>query len=576
MDTRAQSPAATSPLEAPQEQPEADVAAHPLVVAEERYGQQDRNNAVDSLYDEDFLLHLEPHLPDSSYPFYGTGAAQGQPQQLFQSRPFGSLNNDSYSTQARPYSTVDENFDYMRDHIEIEVVPLSFDQFSGRSFLNHFGDPWVPLPRASQETTGTEHYRTWATSRLDPSWSTCTSVPSEHDHANSVTSAPSSSSGFWSLSSRDHASSVPSAPSSAAGFSILHDQDRSISITEQRKRNTDKTLMRPFSDSFWPIATKPYGETVHLSTGTTEPTSNVPSATRQACEQYCYEACTKACSTIQSRGASVGRLLCTWGCGFSTDSRESWERHEEKRQPQHIYYCAQCLSFPADKTRRPYMHHRKDKFLEHARRMHRGTDPIKLRTLSYVDTYQGPFVRSCFFSHSVDHSSCAHVFSSWKERNDHHIAHFDDQIPGGPWYLNVSSTRRRLSQFLKEFATGSSSPGFREIESPATSKCWCGKMFQNLTEFKHHQRYHGPGPRPHRCKICDRDFVHRKDLARHELVHDKDSKLLYRCSLPECKGLGFSRKDHLARHLRNKHQASTMSRQTTRDLAQIPPSHRLE
>ena len=81
----------------------------------------------------------------------------------------------------------------------------------------------------------------------------------------------------------------------------------------------------------------------------------------------------------------------------------------------------------------------------------------------------------------------------------------------------------------------------------------CSAGFDTRTDLTHHMRIHTPeGARPFGCRTCGKRFLYNKDLRRHELVHA--AKRLF-CPHVGCKfsARGFSRQDHLDRHLRGQH-----------------------
>nr|POF00953.1 isoform 5 of wilms tumor protein like [Quercus suber] len=85
----------------------------------------------------------------------------------------------------------------------------------------------------------------------------------------------------------------------------------------------------------------------------------------------------------------------------------------------------------------------------------------------------------------------------------------------------------------------------------------CGKGFASSNDLNHHQRYHTTGRRPHLCTVCGKDFLHLKDMRRHQNTHAVGSaSKRHFCLRDSCRGKkGYSRKDHLARHMRMKHPA---------------------
>lgn len=63
-----------------------------------------------------------------------------------------------------------------------------------------------------------------------------------------------------------------------------------------------------------------------------------PSVTEHI-EKYIVDANAKTCRSAHSEKARGGKYVCTWGCGYSTDQRDAWQRHEEKKQPQKFWHC---------------------------------------------------------------------------------------------------------------------------------------------------------------------------------------------------------------------------------------------
>lgn len=69
-----------------------------------------------------------------------------------------------------------------------------------------------------------------------------------------------------------------------------------------------------------------------------EGSSTDPSAVQDV-TKYIKDAKTKTCRSTHSGKAQGGKYICTRQCGYSTNQRDAWIRHEEKRQPQKFWHC---------------------------------------------------------------------------------------------------------------------------------------------------------------------------------------------------------------------------------------------
>lgn len=67
--------------------------------------------------------------------------------------------------------------------------------------------------------------------------------------------------------------------------------------------------------------------------------SKIDPSVIQDIEKYIADANAKTCRSAHSEKARGGKYVCTWGCGYSTDQRDAWQRHEEKKQPQKFWHC---------------------------------------------------------------------------------------------------------------------------------------------------------------------------------------------------------------------------------------------
>jgi len=86
----------------------------------------------------------------------------------------------------------------------------------------------------------------------------------------------------------------------------------------------------------------------------------------------------------------------------------------------------------------------------------------------------------------------------------------------------------------------------------------CRRTFDRACELNRHRKTHlDRSERPHLCNTCNEGFLYPKDLQRHQRKHNQQSaQVTYFCNYPGCHDLnGFSRRDNLLRHQRNKHPA---------------------
>ncbi|OAG01949.1 uncharacterized protein CC84DRAFT_975729 [Paraphaeosphaeria sporulosa] len=91
----------------------------------------------------------------------------------------------------------------------------------------------------------------------------------------------------------------------------------------------------------------------------------------------------------------------------------------------------------------------------------------------------------------------------------------------------------------------------------------CGRTFDRSCDLKRHQKTHLiRSERPHKCSYCKEGFLYPKDRNRHERTHDESTasqNQLFRCPVPGCPNVGFSRRDNLLRHQRKQHPHMGMS-----------------
>lgn len=97
--------------------------------------------------------------------------------------------------------------------------------------------------------------------------------------------------------------------------------------------------------------------------------------------------------------------------------------------------------------------------------------------------------------------------------------------------------------------------GGSKKEEPKTCTV-CGKVFGQTWEYNKHLKQHD---KPLACDFCTSRFAHQRDLDRHCVANHREeakgkglSVERHNCKVKGCKET-FSRKDHLRRHMKNKH-----------------------
>ncbi|KAF2202468.1 hypothetical protein GQ43DRAFT_352556, partial [Delitschia confertaspora ATCC 74209] len=113
------------------------------------------------------------------------------------------------------------------------------------------------------------------------------------------------------------------------------------------------------------------------------------------------------------RKVNAGRYKCTFGCGYRTSRVYDWKRHEETHQPQNLWLCHICRQ---SGNHAPFLVNRNDKFLKHAKDVHGDMKPDEVLEISKVD-FRADFNAKCHL--------CAEVFSSWDDKCQHVIYHYD-------------------------------------------------------------------------------------------------------------------------------------------------------
>lgn len=121
-------------------------------------------------------------------------------------------------------------------------------------------------------------------------------------------------------------------------------------------------------------------------------------------------------------------------------------------------------------------------------------------------------------------------------------------------YLSAAQSKRAASK-----GTASRQETVSTAESDASSLLCpsegCSKRFVRRSDLDHHERYHSA--RKHTCSLCDKAFVFPKDLKRHMKTHSTKARHVF-CTDIGCMyhTIGFSRADHLKRHMQKVHGGS--------------------
>lgn len=102
-------------------------------------------------------------------------------------------------------------------------------------------------------------------------------------------------------------------------------------------------------------------------------------------------------------------------------------------------------------------------------------------------------------------------------------------------------------------STSTASVGYLRCDHPN-----CDYTCTRRCDMTHHRRCHlPPHRRPHVCVVCSRRFLFPRELRRHMAAHGVGARHLCPHSLCRYASRGFGRSDHLMRHLRNCHAASS-------------------
>jgi len=138
---------------------------------------------------------------------------------------------------------------------------------------------------------------------------------------------------------------------------------------------------------------------------------------RRLLEDLINERRQKPCKRIGNHIPN-GEYVCTYNCGYMTDRKDSWLRHEECRQPQRFWICSQCRT---DAVEKRFVAIRKDKLREHCKAKHniRGTEQLKTLLAASPAENPGIFEKKCPYG--------TYRFKSWDDRTAHLTLHFKDK-----------------------------------------------------------------------------------------------------------------------------------------------------
>ncbi|KAK4499336.1 hypothetical protein PRZ48_009849 [Zasmidium cellare] len=133
---------------------------------------------------------------------------------------------------------------------------------------------------------------------------------------------------------------------------------------------------------------------------------------------------------------------------------------------------------------------------------------------------------------------------SWT-RGPYSVANFPNVPPPPPTQSTVDNDK------------GKKKVSARSVRSTGTFICshpGCNKPHDSKSELDHHARNHDKSKRTKLCPICGDGFLFDKDVKRHMKVHDQERHIF--CNYIDCpyRHKGFKRKDHLERHVKNKHK----------------------
>ncbi|KAF2185612.1 hypothetical protein K469DRAFT_483410, partial [Zopfia rhizophila CBS 207.26] len=158
----------------------------------------------------------------------------------------------------------------------------------------------------------------------------------------------------------------------------------------------------------------------------TEANSHLPQETLRLVDKYVRGYQRQRTRNDGRRTVNNGPYKCTYACGYRTKRAFDWRRHEETHEPQELWLCHFCN---AKGEQNPFLVNRKDKFLKHAKDVHKQYEPETVLDMSKVD-FHANFDPKC--------PMCPELSSSWDERCKHILQHYDDD--------DNSSRSRRLGR----------------------------------------------------------------------------------------------------------------------------------
>ncbi|KAF2163982.1 hypothetical protein M409DRAFT_57084 [Zasmidium cellare ATCC 36951] len=170
-------------------------------------------------------------------------------------------------------------------------------------------------------------------------------------------------------------------------------------------------------------------------------------------------------------------------------------------------------------------------------------------------TGRGP-THDPFAQPTQDHMALAADFHGWQHPN---VPPTEDMYTWAQGAYNVGTSDNFPTpppqQTPSNNKKGKKKASARSGLSTGTFLCeTCGKAHDSKSERDHHARNHDPSKRTKLCSICSKPFLFDKDVKRHMKTHEKERHIF--CNYIDCpfRHKGFKRRDHLVRHVRQKHK----------------------